>query len=192
VVSFTAAAVAVARLVQLTTGSRTAALASAALYILNPNLLYLQATPMTEPLLVAFVALGRHLLCASSETTRHREGAGLSRVLAACLLDEIRGVACDSCRDRRSRLEALAKERRASAAADMRSNWRSCRLSRNAVFVVFSVVVVGEWFVSGGFFRSGATFARPSPGRRRGYVVGRAGVDRHRGHGRRHGGIVLW
>ena len=48
---------AAARLVLLTTGSPLGAVVAAALLILNPNLLYLQATPMTEPLLLASIFL---------------------------------------------------------------------------------------------------------------------------------------
>ncbi len=39
------------------TASRTGALLAAALFALNPNVLYLQSTPMTEPLLFALSAL---------------------------------------------------------------------------------------------------------------------------------------
>ena len=42
-----------ARLVLSMTGSRLGAVAAAALLVLNPNLLYVQSTPMTEPLLLA-------------------------------------------------------------------------------------------------------------------------------------------
>src|SRR5689334_20767586 len=50
---------AAARIVLGATGSRIGAATAAALLALNPNLLYLQATPMTEPLLLAttFVAV---------------------------------------------------------------------------------------------------------------------------------------
>ena len=44
---------ATARLVIHMTGSRLGAAVAAALLVLNPNLLYLHATPMTEPLLLA-------------------------------------------------------------------------------------------------------------------------------------------
>jgi len=46
-----------ARLVILATGSPLAGTVSAALLVLNPNLLYLHVTPMTEPLLLASLAL---------------------------------------------------------------------------------------------------------------------------------------
>jgi len=153
VVSFTAAAVAVARLVQLTTGSRTAALASAALYILNPNLLYLQATPMTEPLLVALLLWAVILLCASSETT---EAPGRSWTVSAVL-----ALACwtryEAWPVTAAAIGAAAwrhwrRERRASAAARYALQLAVLPLVAIAVFVVFSRVVVGEWFVSGGFF----------------------------------------
>ena len=41
------------------TGSRCAAVAGAAVFALNPNVLYLQATPMTEPLLLGADARSR-------------------------------------------------------------------------------------------------------------------------------------
>ncbi len=50
---FGIAAWAAARLVLRITGSPAGAVTSTALLALNPNLLYLQATPMTEPLLIA-------------------------------------------------------------------------------------------------------------------------------------------
>ncbi len=57
VLSMAAAAWALGSLVIRTTGSRIAALAGAALLIGNPNVLYLQSTPMTEPLLFATTLL---------------------------------------------------------------------------------------------------------------------------------------
>ncbi|MBI2187493.1 MAG: hypothetical protein HYU37_10325 [Acidobacteria bacterium] len=48
---------ALARLVIVVTGSRTGAAVTAALLALNPNLLYVHTTPMTEPLALAAIAL---------------------------------------------------------------------------------------------------------------------------------------
>ena len=53
VASMSIAAWAVARLILRTTGSAAGGLTAAALFVANPNLLYLQSTPMTEPLLFA-------------------------------------------------------------------------------------------------------------------------------------------
>src|SRR5205085_3441515 len=51
--STTLAAWAIASLMHRATGSATGGLVAAALLVLNPNVLYLQSTPMTEPLLFA-------------------------------------------------------------------------------------------------------------------------------------------
>ena len=47
----------IAAIVRKITGSRTGAVLAASLFALNPNVLYLQSTPMTEPLLFALAAL---------------------------------------------------------------------------------------------------------------------------------------
>ena len=56
------AAWAMARLIVIATGSIAGAAAAAALFVTNPNLLYLQSTPMTEPLLFALALLALALL----------------------------------------------------------------------------------------------------------------------------------
>src|SRR4051812_39601437 len=60
--SFAVAAAAIAWIVLSLTGSAAAAVAGAAVFALNPNVLYLQATPMTEPLLIALSVLSIALL----------------------------------------------------------------------------------------------------------------------------------
>ena len=62
VLSFAIATAAIAWLVILVTGSAWAGLAGAAVFALNPNVLYLQATPMTEPLLIVLITLGVAML----------------------------------------------------------------------------------------------------------------------------------
>src|SRR6478735_4249978 len=57
IAAFALACWAAMRIVLAATGSITAALLAAAVLALNPNLLYLQATPMTEPLLLAGLML---------------------------------------------------------------------------------------------------------------------------------------
>jgi hypothetical protein len=61
-VSFVAAAVALVWYVQRVTGAVPAAVVSAAVFLVQPDLLYLQATPMTEPLLLGLTVLGVALL----------------------------------------------------------------------------------------------------------------------------------
>src|SRR6185369_8100296 len=74
ILSFAVATGAVAWIVSALTASRVAAVVAAVVFAANPNVLYLQSTPMTEPLLLALTLLGVALLiegaalkgCASS------------------------------------------------------------------------------------------------------------------------------
>ena len=59
--------------------SRAAGIAALALVALNPNLLYLQATPMTEPMMLAALAALLYF------TVRFRETQGLGAVVGAAL-----------------------------------------------------------------------------------------------------------
>ncbi len=62
IASFAIATAAIAWIVMSLTGSAAACAVSAAVFGLNPNVLYLQSTPMTEPLLIALTTLGVALL----------------------------------------------------------------------------------------------------------------------------------
>lgn len=61
-VSFVTAAVGLVWYVHRVTGALPAAVVTAAVFLLQPDLLYLQATPMTEPLLLGLTVLGVALL----------------------------------------------------------------------------------------------------------------------------------
>jgi hypothetical protein len=67
-VSFVTAAVALVWYVHRVTGAVPAAIVSAAVFLLQPDLLYLQATPMTEPLLLGLTVLGVALLARWTST----------------------------------------------------------------------------------------------------------------------------
>ena len=86
IVSMGVAAYAAAAIVLRATGSRAAAMLSAGLLALNPNILYLQSTPMTEPLLIALLMLGAMSMhaWACEGGSGWRRAAGLS-LAAACL-----------------------------------------------------------------------------------------------------------
>src|SRR5207247_1455398 len=62
ILSFAVATGAIAWIVSTLTESRLAAVAAATIFAANPNVLYLQSTPMTEPLLLALMLLGVALL----------------------------------------------------------------------------------------------------------------------------------
>jgi len=153
VVSFAVAATAIAWIVGALTGSAVAALAGAAVFALNPNVVYLSATPMTEPMLVALTLLGVALLIAYVEDGRGQARTGV--VLAmACL----------------TRYEAWPITYVALAAAAW-ALWRKSRTGETLAstcrrviaiglyptaailaFALFSRIVVGQWFVSNDFF----------------------------------------
>ena len=62
VLSFALACYAIAHLVLRVTGSRAAATIAVAMFALDPDVLYLQSTPMTEPLLFGLVLLSISLV----------------------------------------------------------------------------------------------------------------------------------
>ena len=154
VVAYAIAVGAIAWIVLALTGSALAAAAGAAVFALNPNVLYLQATPMTEPLLLALTTLGVAMLmdwCAADGPPRATV-ATIGVVLAlACL----------------TRYEAWPVTAAALTAATWvrwqhHDPWPVAvrKVAAIAVyptvailaFALFSRVVVGAWFVTDGFF----------------------------------------
>jgi hypothetical protein len=157
IAAFAAATGAIAWIVRRLTGSVAAAVVGAAVFALNPNVLYLQATPMTEPLLLALTLLAVALLLrwTSPDGIRQpgeRQAAAVGWTLAlACM----------------TRYEAWPVTICALAAA-VYAWWRSgvgfpasCRragaialypATAVAAFAVYSRVVIGEWFTTSGFF----------------------------------------
>jgi hypothetical protein len=152
IVSHTVATIAIAATILTLTSSRAGAIAGSMLFALNPNVLYLQSTPMSEPLLFALTLLQ---VCAFTRWVHEGQlrvptAAGWLTVLA-CL----------------SRYEAwpiTAGCFITSAGAWWRRGqpWPAllpvyARLALFPVitvlaFMAFSRITVGEWFVSGGFF----------------------------------------
>jgi hypothetical protein len=149
-VSFVMATTAIAWIAGALTGSSAAALVAAAVFALNPNVVYLQATPMTEPLLLGLTLVGVALLIAHVHDGKRSALTGAVLALA-CL----------------TRYEAWPITYVALAAAAW-AIWRhgetmwstARRIVRIAVyptgaiiaFAIFSRIVVGRWFVSDDFF----------------------------------------
>ena len=134
------------------TASRSAATLGAALYALNPNVIYLQSTPMTEPMLFGLTTLqvylftrwvlGGHLVVPT--------GAGWVTVLACLTRYEAWPItaACFVS-------SALAWWRRGKPLRNLIPVYARLALFPALTvlgFVAFSRITVGEWFVSGGFF----------------------------------------
>ena len=151
VLSTAAGAWALAALVLRTTGSVSAAAAGGALLLANPNILYLQSTPMTEPLLFGTVLVSVWLTARWIDDGAGRATAPGWGLIAACM----------------TRYEAwpftaalivlsFAVLRRRSI--ELRTAAYACvRLTAYpaaaiALFVLNSRWTTGHWFLTSGFF----------------------------------------
>ena len=152
---------AIAWIVASLTGSAGRRRRRRAVFALNPNVLYLQATPMTEPLLLALTTLARGAAarlsgsagCIGTERrTRAAPSAGCG--VRARLPDALRGLAGH--RSRALAAAAWARWRRgdapAAAVAARRRPSPSIPPSAIVGFAVFSRVVVGAVVRVSGFF----------------------------------------
>ncbi len=175
IASFAIATGAIAWITVAITGSILAATAGALVFALNPNVLYLQSTPMTEPLLMALTCLSIALLIARDTGLRHRGdlwrvASGEWRAIAmafACGSGAVGVVFALACL---TRYEAWAVTVSALGLIWMIGYWpdRLGRTDRDdlrdigrialyplvaiVAFTLFSRVVVGQWFVAGDFF----------------------------------------
>ena len=152
IVSFAVTAACLSALVVRLTGSGAGAVLAAALFAVNPNVLYLQSTPMTEPLLFALSALMvLHLTdWAVSDQVAAPRAAGWTIVAAILTRYEAWPIAATA-----MALAAWVKWRHGAAfTAVAGSVMRLARYPLGAVvfFVIMSWITTGEWFVTGGFY----------------------------------------
>jgi hypothetical protein len=152
IVSFAITTAAISAIVRSLSGSRTGALLAASLFALNPNVLYLQSTPMTEPLLFALTSLAVLQLVewAKSATPQARAAAGWT-IVAACLTRyeawPIVGSAIVAA--------AYWKWRRglpAIAVIHAAARLTVYPIATVIFFMGMSFASTGEWFVTGGFY----------------------------------------
>ena len=151
VASMAVGAWALASLLVRTTGSASAAVTAGVLLMWNPNTLYLQSTPMTEPLLFGTCLLAVNLTAGwIEEGARDTRAAGWA-IVAACMT---RYEAWPFT----AALVALAfivLLRRGMAARD--AAWACARLAAYPaiavlLFVLNSRWTTGNWFLTGGFY----------------------------------------
>ena len=146
ILSFTIAAGAIAWIVVAITDSPLAAALAAAVFALNPNVLYLQSTPMTEPLLLALALLGVAMLIEWAD----RRAIGVVLALACLTRYEawpVTAVALTGA--------AWARWHRGEAMDIVaREVGRVALYPALALvaFAIFSRIVGGHWFVGGDFF----------------------------------------
>jgi hypothetical protein len=144
------------------TGSRSGAIAAPALLLLNPNVLYLQSTPMTEPLLFGTSVVAVALASAwVDDPRRWPAGAGIA-FAAACLT---RYEAWPITAAAIGLTGAAMLRRGATVRATSEALTRLAILPAAAVvlFLVNSRWTVGAWFISSGFFvpENTAALGRP-------------------------------
>ena len=146
IVSFAVATATVAWIAADITASPVAAGVAALVFAINPNVLYLQATPMTEPLLIALMAAAVAMLmqpCAPGLVgaafalaclTRYEAWPVTAAALALAFVARWRGGE--------------------SVETAVRETGRIATLPAIAIvaFLIFSRIVIGRWFVSSGFF----------------------------------------
>jgi len=161
IVSFALASGAIAWIVMTLTASSAVAFASVAVFVLNPNVLYLQSTPMTEPLLIGLTTLSIAMLIRFSEKAALNSARSTFSVVSSSTVGWAFVLAC------LTRYEAWPVTVAAFALASialMRAGdpWHAAvrqvgaiavyPLLAVAAFLIFSRVVIGDWFVASGFF----------------------------------------
>jgi hypothetical protein len=153
------AAWAMARLVILMTGSHLGAIVSVALLLLNPNLLYVHVTPMTEPLLLAAVlvsVLKLYEWLVTGGADRVPRSVGWILFLTTWTRYEAWPILGGAIA-----IAAVALWRRGHPLGFVvRQIWQLARWPGAAVlmFLLLSRATVGEWFVSGGFYERDPTY----------------------------------
>jgi hypothetical protein len=152
VLAFTASVWLLGRLVLETTKSALAAAAAAAVLMLNPNILYLQSTPMTEPLLILLMTASVYLTrrAVESGVPRHLRSAGLA-VFAACLT-RYEAWPVTAALVAVSLVARLGRGDGWRAAARETVRLAAYPAAAVAAFLLLSRATVGEWFVQSGFF----------------------------------------
>jgi hypothetical protein len=182
IVEYAIAAAAIAWIIERLTGSQMAAFAGAAVFALNPNVLYLQSTPMTEPLLLATTTVAVAMLMSwctadlkvcTTDVTADRELAGDVTVDRELASDDRRAglqarhvgwAFAFACLTRYEAWPVTASALIAAAWARWRRGQSLTAALRDvgavavypaiaiAGFAIFSRVVVGAWFVGSDFF----------------------------------------
>lgn len=152
VVSMAVGAWALASLIITRTGSIAGAIAGAALLLANPNVLYLQSTPMTEPLLFGTTLLAVALT--ADWLDRGAEGAPKSAGLALIAACMTRYEAWPICGSLLVLALAVLLRRGTPPRSAVVAVARLAAYPALAVllFLLNSRWTVGAWFISSGFF----------------------------------------
>jgi hypothetical protein len=157
VASFSLCAWATARLVLAATGSAAGAIASVAVLALNPNVLYLQATPMTEPLLLALSALVVLWIFEWAQANRDGVPVHVGLALAALAWTRYEGWLVIGAALAAATFATWRRGTRVLSRAARLAAWPAVAV---VLFLINSRITVGAWFVSGGFYVADPTYQR--------------------------------
>jgi len=165
VLSFAVAVWAAARLILATTGSAVGAATAAFVLILNPNLLYLQSTPMTEPLLLACVFLVIVWLYEwvaleiPPESGLHSEIPGkLGWALFAAAWTRYEAWLIIAAAVVVAAVSLLRRGVLIHRAAALTARLAAWPLTAAFIFTVNSRITTGQWVVTGGFYEIDPTY----------------------------------
>jgi hypothetical protein len=154
IAAFAVAAAAIAAIVVRLTGSEIAAVAAAVVFALNPNVVYLQSTPMTEPLLIALTTVSVALLMEwvyRGEWDNRWSGLVGGAFALACLT-RYEAWPVTAAALAAAAWTLWARGATAGAAIERVAGIAAYPAAAVLGFAVFSRVVIGEWFVASGFF----------------------------------------
>jgi hypothetical protein len=151
VASMALASWALSSIVLRATGSASGAIAACALLLLNPNVLYLQSTPMTEPLLLGTALAGVALTMGWIDDHQRWPVAAGAALAAACLT---RYEAWPITAAAVVLTAAVLVRRGVPIGRALAATLRLAVLPAIAIalFLINSRWTVGAWFVSSGFF----------------------------------------
>jgi hypothetical protein len=150
---------AVSRLVLAMTGSALGAIVAVALLVMNPNLLYVHVTPMTEPLLLAATLTSivfLHEWLTTSATGRVPSSLGWVLFLTTWTRYEAWPILAAAIGAAVWILWRKGHPPRLVARQTLRlAVWPAAAV---LVFLALSKITVGEWFVTGGFYERDPTY----------------------------------
>ena len=157
IAAFAIAAGSLAWMIVVLTDSAVAAVAGSAVFVLNPNVLYLQATPLSEPLLLGTSVFAVALLLRWSAADRTAD-----LKIRPTSTQTVGGAFALACLTRYEAWPVTALRWRVPCGRDgapaTRGRTLLCRCGHRANprrhhrrFAVFSRVVIGEWLVPSGF-----------------------------------------
>jgi hypothetical protein len=141
-----------ARLLTGLTHSRLAALAGTLAFGLNPSVLYLQSTPMTEPLLMVLTALAAWLAIEAFRTGEAKSIRRAGLALAAAAMTRYEAWPFAAALLALGALSALRQGRSLRASIVLAGRLTAYPAAAVLAFVALSRATVGAWFVQSGFF----------------------------------------